>query len=62
MTVYDTKIDGFPVTSTSVQLIEPARETTTSAAAYALSNSCKNLQRGNNIYHQHTELTVNLKI
>jgi len=38
-----TRIDGFPVANISVHVIAPAREITTSEAAYAISSSCKNL-------------------
>jgi hypothetical protein len=43
--IYDTRIDGFPVTNISVHVIAPAREITTSEAAYAISSSCKNLHK-----------------
>ena len=39
-----TRIEGFPVAKISVQVIAPALETTRSAAAYAKSILCKNLQ------------------
>jgi hypothetical protein len=43
--MYHTRIDGFPVTNISVHVIAPAREITTSEAAYAISSSCKNLHK-----------------
>ena len=47
--IYNTRIDGFPVANISVHVIAPAREITTSEAAYAISSSCKNLHKKENL-------------